>query len=407
MRSLHLTESKIETVELSQEEAASLRQIGQALASQASWWGQALDDDEHDEARTVVQCNQLSEMSYRVRISDAIGVIGLKDTQIVVRPKIPLPHVLHLFAESNLLPRSSLKRTNLGAETNFFSVIAAWFIEACEDLLRHGLASDYVRVTGILSCARGKIHPLATARAVMSGRPEIKCDYDTRSEDISLNRVLRAAVLRLLGSPALPSALRARCRRIQFRFSDVGDLQSSDLRARPEAVTRSYTDAHPLALLILTGASIAMQEDERRTWTFLFRTPEAIETGVRSCLSHRVGVAVAKRGRELAGDRKRRLNPDLVFGSGFAVGDVKYKLTIDGSIRRSDLNQVTTFATGYNANHAVVVGFGPSATGEQVQVGDVDVRGFNWDVNETNPVDAADRLAESLVEWLAVAAPVH
>lgn len=400
MRTLRLTESKFETVDLSQEEATSLRRIGSALASQTTWWG----DDESEDSGTVIQCHQMSDTGFSVRISEAIGVIGLEDTQIVVGPKIPLTHVLHLFAESDHLPRHLLRRSNLGSDTNFFSVIAAWFIETCEDLLRHGLSSDYVRITGGLPCARGRIHPVATARALMTGRPEITCDFDIRSEDISLNRVLKAATVRLLNSPALPAALRARCRRMHFRFGDVGTIQPSDLRARPDAVTRVYADAHPLALLILAGTSIKMQQDSLRTWTFLLRTPEAIETGVRSCLSSRIGIPIAKRGRELGGDRKRRLNPDLVFGNGFAVGDVKYKVTSDGSIARSDLNQVTTFATGYDAAHAVVVGFSHEVIGERVQVGQVDVRALNWDVDQTNPADAADRLAEQLLEWLTVSA---
>lgn len=404
MRTVRLTESKDLPVTLTDDEAASLRHIGQALASQSSWWGHDTDDEQQS-TRAVVRCHAVSESEYVVRVSDAVGVIGLQQTQLIVEPKIALPHLLYLFAESDQFPRHLLERSRLATDASFFSVIAAWFIETCEALLRHGLVSDYVRFTGDLACARGRVHTVATARSVLVGRPVIRCDYDVRSEDTSLNRVLKAASLRLLGSPALSDDLRARCRRIQYRLSDVGELRHEDKRARPDPLTRIYKDVYPLAVLILEGSGLAMHEGAQSMWTFLCRTPDAVEAGVRNILSKRLGThwPIVKRGITLTGNWKRRLNPDLVFENAIAVGDVKYKVTSDGAIGRTDLNQVTTFATGYGVHKAVVVAFGPREIGEDVRVGTVQVNGFNWNVDELAPSRAADRLAEHVDGWLAEA----
>lgn len=405
MKTVRLTESSYDIVELTPDDAERLRRIGQALASQLGWWG---DDDDVDgssaDTRTVVRCYPVSGSTYRVRVSDAIGVIGLQNVQLVVEPKIPLPHVLHLFSACDVLPRHSFDRSQLGSGTTFFSVIATWFVASCETLLRHGLASDYDRATGELACARGRIHTVATARALMNGRPRVRCDYDVRTEDTSLNRVLKAAALRLLGSPSLPSDLRARIRRMLFRFSDIGMLRPTDLSARPDALTRVYADAHPLAQLILAGTSLSMRHNSMSAWTFLFRTPDAIEEGVRSILSDRLGVRIVRSRKSLGGDRNRTINPDLVFGNLPVVGDVKYKVTMDGSIGRSDLYQAATFATGYGVGQAVVVGFGSQAVGERVRVGGADIRGFNWDVGQLDPEVSADLLANELAEWLPVVA---
>jgi hypothetical protein len=46
--------------------------------------------------------------------------------------------------------------------------------------------------------------------------------------------------------------------------------------------------------------------------------------------------------------------------------------------RQRNLNQVTTFATGYHAKKATVIAFGPCEAGEEVHVGPVQVNGFNW-----------------------------
>ncbi|MGA5541278.1 McrC family protein [Mycobacterium sp. NPDC051198] len=386
---------------LTSAEAASLRYIGERLASQKQWWGNE-ESDEEQSPRTVVRCHAVSGSEYRVRVSDAIGVIGLEHTQLIVEPKIALPHLLYLFAASEQFPRHLLERTHLGSDASFFNVIAMWFVQSCEVVLRHGLVNDYTRITGDLACARGRIHTVKTARSVLVGRPVIRCDYDLRSDDTSLNRVLKAASLRLLGWPGLSNDLHARCRRIQYRLSDVGDLEHRDTMVRLDPLTRIYKDALPLARLILKGSSVAIHEGAQSMWTFLCRTPDAVELGVRNSLSQRLGTRwnITKRGMILTGDRKRKLNPDLVFGQAVAVGDVKYKVSDDGAIGRADLNQIATFATGYGVNAGVVIGFSNEEVGERIGIGPVDIRGINWNIDEPDPGRAADHLADHLETWL-------
>jgi McrBC 5-methylcytosine restriction system component len=132
-----------------------------ALASQKQWWGAS--DDADTPNRSVVRCERLADARHTVRVSDAIGAIGLGDLQLIIEPKIPLPHLLYLLVESNQVPRSLYERSSLGVDDNFFSVIARWFVHTCEVLLRHGLVSDYGRVTADLPCARGRIHTVKTA----------------------------------------------------------------------------------------------------------------------------------------------------------------------------------------------------------------------------------------------------
>jgi 5-methylcytosine-specific restriction endonuclease McrBC regulatory subunit McrC len=400
MKTEQLTESATATVTLTDSQADELRRIGRALASKKQWWGASDDADAPN--RSVVRCERLADARHTVRVSDAIGVIGLGDLQLIIEPKIPLPHLLYLLVESNQAPRLLYERSSVGVDDNFFSVIARWFVHTCEVLLRRGLVSDYGRVIADLPCARGRIHTVKTAQSVLAGRPVIRCEFDRFGEDTSLNRVLKAAVVRLLGLSGLRLGLRERCRRIHYRLSDVGELRRADLGVRPDALSRSYRDAHPLALAILASTGLSMGEGNRSTWTFLFRTPEAVEEGLRNSLRTHLEPAweVQKTARILLGDRNRSLNPDLVFGNNEAVGDVKYHLTADGEIKRGNLNQVTTFATGYHAKKATVIAFGPCEAGEEVHVGPVQVNGFNWNSEGATPEQAATRLAERVGSWL-------
>jgi hypothetical protein len=184
-------------VTLTDSQADELRRVGRALASQKQWWGAS--DDAETPNRSVVRCERLADARHAVRVADAIGAIGLGDLQLIIEPKIPLPHLLYLLVESNQVPRSLYERSSLGVDDNFFSLIARWFVHSCEVLLRRGLVSDYGRVTADLPCARGRIHPVKTAQSVLAGRPVIRCEFDRFGEDTSLNRVLKAAGCKAAG----------------------------------------------------------------------------------------------------------------------------------------------------------------------------------------------------------------
>lgn len=399
IRTVVLTESTSQVLELSLPEAQLLTAMGKALASDKTWWGE--DDGDEEPRRSVISCVSLGTTKYKVIVNDAIGVIGLRSLQLVVRPKIPLRHFVYLLEASGEVPRGCAERGSVESDEAFFELVIQWFVESTERLLRLGLDRDYERTTASLPFAKGRIHAITTARSVLAGRPVIRCDYDVFSEDTSLNRVLKAAALCTLGAPRLPARLRRRARSICQRLDLAGPVRTNDLRVRPDARTKHYQDSHQLALMILRSMGIRPSVGRQSVWTFLFRTPDAVEEGIRDALTRHLDSTwkVAKRGKRLVGSHKRTLQPDLVFGDEVAVGDVKYRVT-NGEISRSHLNQATTFATGYNAMQAVVVGFGSVPVGEQVQVGNIRVDGMNWDISQHDPKVAAAALATQINCWL-------
>lgn len=400
MRTEVLTESKLRRLLLTTSQAEQLRNIGRALASDKRWWGDADRADERD--RTVVRCDRMSPTMYAITVSNAIGTIGLGDVQLVVQPKIPTLHLLHLLAEAQQLPRASAERAELDGDKAFFVLVVRWFLDRCEELLRRGLCRDYEPTTCDLAFARGRIHILPTTRSILAGRPLLRCTFDDFSEDTSLNRVLKAAARHVLASPGLPTNLRRRGRCVYQRLDGAGEMRSSDQNIVPDARSRHYWDAHQLALVILTSGGVVPAHGEQPAWTFLFRTPEAVEEGVRNALRRHLEPdwKVRKYGMRLGGTRNRSLSPDLVIGDGVAIGDVKYRITTSGDIDRSHLNQVTTFATGYGTERAILLAFGTPSRGEVVHVGPVQVHGFNWDTSETDPARSSAKLAEEISVWL-------
>ena len=85
------------------------------------------------------------------------------------------------------------------------------------------------------------------------------------------------------------------------------------------------------------------------------RTPDLIESGLRSIISVALGVEVLP-GRLILGSTGLTINPDLVFAGSDAVGDVKYKF-LDRHWARNDLYQSIAFATAYCCSRSLLVGF--------------------------------------------------
>jgi len=402
LKSIVLIESAPQIITLTAVEAEQLRSIGRRLKSEKGWWGHQSDTEEETD-RSAIWVQQAAATAYSVTVSNAVGAIALGDLQLFVHPKIPLHHLLYLLDRSEQSPRSSDERGSVGGEDAFHVVVARWFLNACEKLLRLGLDRDYEQARGDLAFARGRIVAVPTARSILAGRPVIRCEFDNFSEDMGLNRVLRAAARHVLASPLLPGDLRRRGRWIYEQLDGCGELRHDDRSVKPDFRRHHYSDSYQLALIILSSGGILPSPGLCPAWTFLFRTPDAVEQGVRGILHDSLTPHwhVEKKGKRLFGNRNRTLAPDLVFNSGDAVGDVKYKLTMTGDIDRPHLNQVTTFATGFDARKAAVIAFGPHAMGEQVQVGEVVVEGLNWNTDEPNPDDAAIRLVQTVATWLA------
>jgi len=269
-------------------------------------------------------------------------------------------------------------------------------------VLRQDLIRDYREHVESLPLVRGRVQPLPTTRAYLTGRIAIECEFAEFDADNPLNRVLLAAAQVVAGSPLLNTVLRQRARRVSLRLDGIGTLRPADLRVGVDRRTSYYRDALTLASSVLSGGGRTLEAGPEPAWTFLIRTPEMIEEGIRGVLRDglRDSHLVTNKGQRMNGTTKT-LNPDLVFDSGAATGDVKYKLT-GTEWKRDDLYQAVAFAAGYRTTRALVITFSPS--GEQLptlNVGDIEVTNLTWDTSpRTSPDEAAELLTAAVRSWL-------
>jgi 5-methylcytosine-specific restriction enzyme subunit McrC len=399
MRVITLTESRPTRLRLTPQEAGALLEAGRRLASDRGYWGSQGPVLE----RSVIQGHHLHGDEWQITVTNVVGTIVLGNTlQINVTSKIPEAHLLYLFSQSDVFPRLDRELGGGAIGTTLWELVAEWYVRATERVLRRELMKDYETLVDELSTVRGQLNVVDTTTAYCAGRIASVCVFDEFGVNTPLNRVLKAAARAVLSSPQLTKGIRRRARSLLLRMAEVGSLRPADFDTGPDRRTAHYEDAHSLARHVLRGVGRSLSHGEVPVWTFLLRTPELVEAGIRHVIKRAIPEhTLTKRGLRLP-PTTMTLNPDLVFGTKLAVADVKYKMA-STEWKRGDLYQVVTFATAYRVADAAIIEFQiPNGTPLPVlPLGDLNVHHLVWpaDIHLT-PLDAAGYLVASVQAWL-------
>jgi 5-methylcytosine-specific restriction enzyme subunit McrC len=403
--SLTVTESKSTEIDISEEQADKLNELGHRLASQSEWWGADNETAEEEKsAPTVIRCDPTTDGRWRINVRSVVGLISTGTIQIHVQPKIPQQHLLYLWGKSGRFPVLDETAGRIAVGEDLWQLMSNWYVTAAEGVLRRDLIRDYAETFDVLKMKRGKLRALGTARSYYSGRMELHCDYEEFDIDTPLNRTLLHALKIILQAPNPDLLLRRRAAAIKARMEGVGEFQYGDLRIIPDRRTHHYSDAITLAKHIIRSVGRNLGEGSGSAWTFLIRTPEMVEEGLRNILTEQLAnqCSVEKRGFQISGS-SMTLNPDLLFGGGLAVGDIKYKL-LKPDWSRPDLYQLATFATGYSSRYGVIVGFQRhlSPLPPRVEIGPLSLSCLAWNAFEDlTPSEATHKLSRELANWLS------
>jgi 5-methylcytosine-specific restriction endonuclease McrBC regulatory subunit McrC len=337
-------------------------------------------------------------------VANAVGLLSIGDLQIEVRPKIPMSHLLYLFGESGQFPRMDEQMARAMTGASLWELVAKWYLVEMEGVLRKDLMRDYQEAGGWLKVIRGRVDPVRTVLALNSGRVEALCEFEEFGANTALNRILLAGARHVGASSTLPRSDRRRALSIAARMDDVTAIRPGDERVRTDRRTAYYENALGLARHIIAGQGRTIGAGAHYARTFLIRTPEMVEEGIRRILKRRLADRwrIEKKGRQLIGS-SLTFNPDLVVDDGFAIADVKYKWT-DKDWVRSDLYQTVAFAVEYRTRVAALVGFRRSESGtrDAIHVGEIRIDSIDWDASENlSPKEAAERLSNEVDAWLS------
>lgn len=300
---------------------------------------------------------------WAITASSWVGSIVLPEVEALIRPKIR-PENVFLLLEVGL-PRSAWGDDLYRYATNrdLLPAVVGFFARTVDTTLSRGVLRSYREHHDRLVALRGRIDIAEQLRRPAIASP-IACQYADYTADIVENRLLRAALRRVLRVPGVqPDAHRTVLRSLA-RLEEVQDVP-----IRPEhlddihftRLNRHYEPALRLAALILRNLTLVDQQGATDACTFLVDMNDIYQRFI----AHRLRRLLAGRLDLIEeppvplGERRRvPMYPDLVFqrnGEPVYVGDAKYKLTAGTTARASDYYQLLAYTTAMNLDEGVLV----------------------------------------------------
>ncbi|MGW3727980.1 McrC family protein [Streptomyces sp. NPDC000851] len=309
---------------------------------------------------------------WSLRAGSKVGAVTLTvpghDDPLTVRivPKVPIARLFFLLGYS-LDPAGAWRdgEVDVAEHQDLLPALAHAVERQVDRALRQGLLQGY-RVTEETSLVvRGRIREAEQIRRRFGAPLPVEVTYDEFTTDIAENRILRAAVERLLRLPGVPREVRRRLLHQRARLADVTLLvRGRPLPEwRPNRLNSRYHQALYLARAVLENTSPEHGPGGLRIEGFLFDMNKLFEDFVTVALQEALRgsghVARFQDPHHLDEASAIRMKPDFVLygpdGTPCAVADAKYKAEKPGGYPDADLYQMLAYCTalGLGDGHLV------------------------------------------------------
>ena len=309
------------------------------------------------------------EGRYDLTPSSSVGVIHLgPDLELLIRPKLPIERVLFLISYALDQAHWEERPANLKEADSIFEAIIAGFAFRLRRTLARGVLQGYRIEEDALTTVRGRWRIGDQIRTRYGIAPPVEVSFDDFTEDIEPNRLLRAALQRLLRLPMRNDRSRWPLRALDARLEGVR-LVDYDPRRVPQLTfdrrSEHYRGAVGLASLILSGASFDLAAGAVGASAFLIDMNKVFEDFVIVALRDALRVpervlVQGARGKPLFLDVAERvvLRPDISYWAGercLFVGDVKYKRIVPAGFPNADLYQLTAYTIATRLDSGMLV----------------------------------------------------
>lgn len=302
--------------------------------------------------------------TWRVTATSFVGTVVTDDAEVLIRPKIPLDNLFVLLGVGLDTIAWGDARFDYAARPDLLAAVSAFYAKAVDRALGGGMVRSYRTEEERLVSVRGRIDLAAVIRRPGPVLP-VACRFDEYSADNIENRVLKAALRRLLRVPGIPAAVRRQLSMLRIAFEEVADFAATAATADGVRLTRlneHYRPAIRLARLILDDATLSDSAGAATASTFLVDMNVLFERflteRLADALAGRVEVVGQYTRAHLDIRRTSPIRPDLVFvrdGTVVGVADVKYKLADDGVARRDDQYQLLAYTTALDLPEGTLI----------------------------------------------------
>ncbi|MFE9097237.1 McrC family protein [Streptomyces sp. NPDC007264] len=309
---------------------------------------------------------------WSLRAGSKVGAVAVAvpggDGPITVRvaPKVSIARLFFLLGYS-LDPKGGWRDGEVGVSgyRDLLPALAHAVERQIDRALRQGLLQGYRATEETSLVVRGRIREADQIRRRFGATLPAEVEYDEFTTDIAENRLLRAAVERLLRLPGVPHDVHRGLLHQRARLADVTVIvRGRPLPAwQPNRLNLRYQQALHLARTVLENASVEHAPGGLRVDGFLFDMNKLFEDFVTVALREACrGLGHSARLQDphhLDEGAAIRMRPDFVLygpdGAPCAVVDAKYKAGKRDGFPDADLYQMLAYCTalGLREGHLV------------------------------------------------------
>ena len=321
-----------------------------------------------------------------LRARGVVGVIATPGCQLEILPKIEsagestvddatLRHrLIHMLAIAQDIRVDARAITQLGWQRDtVLELLIRLYCSKLVDAVRQGIPQQYSDQEDDLPTLRGRLDVTRQFSTLAVSPQRLACRFDTRSPDIALNQVMRAAIGKLCRLAQAPDNQRA-LRELSFAYADISEVPPDALRWDLIVLDRTnkrWRDLLSLARLLLRGRHQQTSAGPIDGYALLFEMNILFEEYVARLLARALAgtdLTVSAQGgyRDclFEGETGRfRTRPDLIVRRGSRIAliiDTKWKriTRIDDpkmGVSQSDVYQLMAYGRLYDCPYVVLL----------------------------------------------------
>ncbi len=293
--------------------------------------------------------------AYRLNPGSVVGAVDVGDLSVLIAPKIGIPQLLSLvcFACGGFAPRRDL--FDYPPEEALPDVLALALGSAARRAFGRGLLHGYRSEDDALQTVRGRIRIDEQIRRRYGIAPPIEVRFDEFTDDVTANRLVKAAV-GMLGRMRLRSpAARRELGWIAGILTNVSAVEypaGAVPAVRFDRLNEHYREIVGLARLVLqhctfeAGRGGVRASGFRVDMTTVFQ--DLVTAGLRQALGLSAETFRERYIRSLDEGGSVKLKPDLTWRHGASVvfvGDAKYKNLTGKHLPNADIYQLLAYVT--------------------------------------------------------------
>jgi 5-methylcytosine-specific restriction enzyme subunit McrC len=307
------------------------------------------------------------EGAYEIQARQHVGTVVLPSLRLLIRSKVDIGNVFFMLGYGVGLTRWGSDQFPYAQEPDLLHAVGWAFEAEVRRTLGYGLTRGYRNHEEALNTVRGRIDIARQIRSQLGRAVPLECRFDEYTDDILLNRLLKAAHRTLLRLPQLDQELR---RSLHYHLRAFGTVSSEHYSAGAvpdlmfNRLNQPWETAGRLAQLILAQHTLRDAQGHVRGTTFTVDMNKLFERFIETVAreeAQQVGFTV--KGQAVRNFTSEVvIRPDLIVRSAdrdIAVGDVKYKQLEAGWIE-ADLYQMFAYTLSLGLRKGLLIYAGNS-----------------------------------------------